>query len=394
MAHRKRLLSFLLLLLIYIAFISLGLPDSALGIAWPLMRLEWGRSLGDAGGLVTVITLFSALSGFASGWVLKKLGTGLVVWLSGLATALALLGFSLVPDFPWLFLLAVPLGLGAGSVDAGLNHYAARHFSARHMNWLHGFWGVGAWLGPFVLAWALAQPGVWRTGYQVLGALQLVLSLVFLISLPLWGKREVEDSASLPEDSGKSFSTPRWTLWAAPFLFYLYAALETGTALWSSSYLIGTLEASPPLAALLVSVFYGTLMGGRFLTGVLTKWISNRQLILGGLTLALAGAILLSTGIGGLAGAALALVLLGGGCAPVYPGMMHETPRRFVEEGARKVVGRQVAFSALGGATLPGLLGWAGSSWGLDWIFPLVSLSALGMILVTLALEKGLKQTP
>jgi len=192
----------LLLGLIYLAFISLGLPDSVLGVAWPTMRVDLGQTLEAAGLLTMVLTTCSAISGFASGFVLARLGTGKVVAISGFLTGLALLGFALAPPFRWILWLLVPLGLGAGAVDAGLNHFVARHYSARHMNWLHGCWGIGATIGPVVMGAALASRFGWQAGYAVIALLQLMLAALFVRHLRLWANAP-EQPVAAADPSGK-----------------------------------------------------------------------------------------------------------------------------------------------------------------------------------------------
>ncbi|HOX33839.1 MAG TPA: MFS transporter [Spirochaetales bacterium] len=345
----------LLLVLIYAAFISLGIPDSCLGVAWPAMRRGWGLPVDAIAPVTVVATICSLLSGLAAARVLERLGTGLVVLLSCLLTGGAFLGYSLAPSIAWLYALALPLGFGAGSVDAGLNHFVAEHYSSRHMNWLHGFWGVGATIGPAIMASAVAGPG-WASGYRAIAVLQLSLAAIFWASLPLWRREgavprrppELEEARPAPG------AAPPWAAWLGPVLYLLYLAVESGIGLWAASILVDARGLAQPRAGLLLSLFYGTIMAGRFLTGAIADRLGNRRMVRLGLGLALAGGCLF--GAGAFLGDALwisaaGLALLGLGCAPVYPCLMHETPRRFDEATARRVVGRQVAF-AYGGATL------------------------------------------
>lgn len=380
-ATMKKLPRYLLIALIYAAFISLGLPDSALGVAWPAMRATWSAPIEAVGIVTLIVTLGSALSGFASGWVLKKLGTGPVLFISCVLTGGAFLGISMAPSFGWLLALAIPLGLGAGSVDAGLNHFVAEHYSTRHMNWLHGCWGVGATLGPVIMSAAIAGTG-WASGYRTISIVQLSLALIFLASLALWKKegaippRNAETASARPAAS----ATPAWAAWLGPSLYFVYTAMEIGTGLWGASILVGSRGFSPARAGMAMSFFYGAIMVGRFLTGVIAEKIGNRKMVRAGLVVAVFGAVLFMA-----AGAAhlpaitsvAGLALLGLGCAPVYPCLMHETPRRFDEETSRSVVGRQVAFAYVGGAVVPPAFGLLAAHAGLEAVMPGVAVMAI-----------------
>lgn len=384
-----------LLAVIYIAFVSLGLPDSVLGVAWPAMRADFAQPLQAAGLVFMVVTGCSALSGFASGWVLARLGTGKVVALSGLLTGGALLGFALAPGFLWIVLLAVPLGLGGGAVDASLNHYVADHYSSRHMNWLHGCWGVGATLGPALMAAALLRDAGWRGGYLGIGAIQLVLALLFFGLLRLWPRGDAgagTAAAASDEDAARSGSdrapTPPWAAWLAPGLFMVYASAELGTGLWIASILVETRGIAAGDAGFWVSCYFGAIMAGRFAIGTVSARWSNRRIVQGGLLLALAGALLFS--VPGLP-AALSLagpLLMGLGLAPIYPSLMHETTRRFDPATARAVVGRQVALASIGASLGPAALGVLGAWLGLGAVMPAVVLALLTLIVLSRWLDR------
>ncbi len=371
-----------LLGVIYVAFVSLGLPDSVLGVAWPTMRVTLGQSIETAGLITLVLTVCSAASSFASGAVLKRLGTGPVVALSGLLTGLALLGFSFAPSLGFLLGMAIPLGLGAGSVDAGLNHFVARHYSSRHMNWLHGCWGIGATLGPVIMGSALAKPTGWTHGYQRISFIQLGLALVFLLTLPLW-KRQVAATDKDSHEVQPSARKPRNPIapWLAPLLYLIYVAVEGGTGLWTASILVDERHLDAFSAGLWMSCFFGSIMTGRFATGLIAERIGNRRLVRYGLVIAMVGASLFcfadlprSLTLG-------ALMLLGLGCAPIYPSLMHETARRFDADTARQVVGRQVGFAYLGAAAVPAAMGVLAAAIGLSAIMPTMVL-ALVLLLV------------
>ena len=379
-----------LLAVIYLAFISLGLPDSVLGVAWPSMRQTLGQPLQAAGLLTMILTACSAASSFASGAVLKRLGTGPVVMLSGFLTGLALLGFALAPSFGWLVALAVPLGLGAGSVDAGLNHFVAEHYSSRHMNWLHGCWGIGATIGPFIMGTALAGTLGWQAGYRDIAAIQLALACVFLLALRLWTRERSVPPRETPggPPTPKNRLFPAWAPWLAAALYLVYATVEVGTGLWAASILVDGRHMGAPAAGLWVSCFFGAIMAGRFAVGLVAVRLGNRRLVRIGLLMAGAGALLFSLD-GVPAPLSLAgLLLLGLGCAPVYPSLMHETMRRFDAGTARKVVGRQVAFAYVGGAVGPASLGLLGAQWGLAAIMPAVLVAVVVLLLLSAVLDR------
>ena len=374
----KRLI---LLIVIYLAFISLGLPDGVLGLAWPGMRASLGQPL-EALGLVTFILAgCSAISGFMSGRILSRFGTGPVTFVSALMTGLSLLGFSQVPNFPLMVALAFPLGLGAGSVDAGLNHFVADHYSSKHMNWLHACWGIGATLGPVIMGSILASGGGWSQGYLTIALCQLGLATILLASLGLWkGQGPAHHDPEKIVEGGRP-DTPSWAPVLAAFLFALYVAMEMGTGMWTASILIESRHFDPGMAGLAITLFYGSIMGGRVLIGFVSERMGNRRLVRIGLGVALVGIVLLM--IPGLPALAfVGLVLLGLGCAPIYPSLMHETPRRFDPVTTRKVIGWQVAAANIGGAVIPAGFGVLAARFGLEAVFPTIA----GFIVLLLVL--------
>ena len=374
---------------IYLAFISLGLPDSVLGVAWPTMRSSLGQPLESAGMITLVLTVCSALSSFVGGRVLARWGTGPVVTASGLLTGLALLGFALSPSFGLLLLLAVPLGLGAGAVDARLNQFVAAHYSARHMNWLHGCWGIGATLGPLIMASALTSATGWRQGYLWIGGVQLGLVLLFLLVLPLWQRHQAQAAESAAA-SHTTHQRPAHTLalWLAPALYLAYAAVEISTGLWAGSLLVDGRGLDAKTAALWVSCFFGAIMLGRFATGLLTLRLGNRQLVRLGIAVASVGAALFASNALPAPLSLAGLVLLGLGCAPIYPCLMHETARRFEPVTAAKVISRQVGFAYVGAAIVPAALGYLATAAGLGAIMPAVLAALLLLLLMSEALNR------
>ena len=379
----------LLLATVYLAFISLGLPDSVLGVAWPGMRASLGQDLASAGLITLVLTVGSALSSFVGGRVLARWGTGPVVTASGLLTGLALLGFALSPSFGLLLLLAVPLGLGAGAVDARLNQFVAAHYSARHMNWLHGCWGVGATLGPLIMASALTSATGWRQGYLWIGGVQLGLVLLFVLVLPLWQRHQAQSvaSAAVSPTTPKG-PAPTLALWLAPALYLAYAAVEISIGLWAGSLLVDGRGLDAKTAALWVSCFFGAIMLCRFATGLLTLRLGNRQLVRLGIAVASVGAALFASNALPAPLSLAGLVLLGLGCAPIYPCLMHETARRFEPVTAAKVISRQVGFAYVGAAIVPAALGYLATAAGLGAIMPAVLAALLLLLLMSEALNR------
>ena len=382
---------------IYLAFISLGLPDSVLGVAWPTMRSSLGQPLESAGMITLVLTVCSALSSFVGGRVLARWGTGPIVTASGLLTGLTLLGFSVAPSFPLLLLLAVPLGLGAGAVDARLNQFVAAHYSARHMNWLHGCWGIGATIGPLIMAWALAGTDGWRRGYGVIAGVQLGLVLLFVLVLPLWQRHQaMAADADTNAQAGQGASPdaepqkPARTLalWLAPALYLAYAAVEISMGLWAGSLLVDGRGLDAKTASLWVSCFFGAIMLGRFATGLLTLRLGNRPLVRLGIAVASVGAVLFGLGALSAPLSLAGLILLGLGCAPIYPCLMHETARRFDAATADKVIARQVGFAYVGAAVIPAGLGYLAATAGLGAIMPAVLAALLILLLMSEALNR------
>lgn len=353
--------SVLLIPIIYLGFISLGLPDGALGAAWPQLHRDLAISIGFAGPLVTIGTLLSALSGFSSVRVIQRFRTAPVVLVSCVLTGSALVMTSQAQSLAWLLVAMVPLGLGAGAVDAGLNGYVARHYSGRHMNWLHACWGIGATCGPLVLARTMSSEAGWRGGYLILGLAQLSLAVLFLATLRLWAMvPERAFHADHQEESGRV--KPRATAnsvagWMSAVILALYVATESTAGIWAASVLVEARGFSVRTASVCAAVFYASITGGRILVGFIVDRFGNRTLITAGCALAFVAAtgFVFATS---LPLAAAALGLLGLGLSPIYPCMMHEVPRRFVPEAVQTVIGRQSGAAYLGSALVPALAGW------------------------------------
>ena len=347
----------LLLAVIYLSFISLGLPDSLLGSAWPSMYPELGVPVSYAGLISMIISAGTIISSLASGTIIARLGSAKVTAISIGMTAAALFGFSISGSYYMLLLFAVPYGLGAGCVDASLNHFVALHLSARHMNWLHCMWGVGASLGPVIMGQALAGSG-WQGGYRIIGILQVVLTVVLLFSLPLW---------KLPQDAmgGEPFTPQHRSfpellkITGVPEVlvcFLCYCALESTAGMWASSYctLVRGLDAQT--AASWASLFYLGITAGRFVSGFLTMKMSDRNMIRLGQVLIGLGILLVLLPAGNNV-LFVGLILIGLGCAPVYPCIIHETPVNFGRELSMSMTGLQMAFAYVGSCLAPPLFG-------------------------------------
>ncbi|TLS50789.1 MFS transporter [Paenibacillus antri] len=393
-------MSTILLLIIYLAFISLGLPDSLLGAAWPVMRHGLDAPIGMAGVLSMTVTVGTIVSSLGSGAIVRRFGTGRVTLASCFATAGALLGFSYAPSIAWLIVCAIPLGLGGGAVDAALNHYVAARYKAHHMSWLHCFWGVGATAGPMIMAAFLSGNASWRDGYLAVAGIQFSLVLLLFVTLPLWGHQarkqgsgigaeqaEAEPSLRDPKAKPKLAKGVKYAL--ASFLFY--CGVETTVGLWGSSYLVKVQGLSADKAAFWVSVYFAGITIGRFITGFVTFKVSNRLLIRAGQITALAGTLLLLLPLP--TGFALSGLLIAGlGLAPIFPSMLHETPARFGEAHAQRIMGYQMAVAYTGSTVMPPLLGLL-AGFSTIGIFPLyIVISAVAMLLFSERLNLLLKR--
>ncbi|MDR2516498.1 MAG: MFS transporter, partial [Spirochaetaceae bacterium] len=345
----------LLLIIIYISFISLGIPDSLLGSAWPSMYGPLRAPPHYAGYIFMIAAGGTVISSILSARVIRRFGTGLVTAVSVLMTALALAGFSFSRVFIALCLCAVPLGLGAGSVDAALNNYVALHYRARHMNWLHCFWGIGVSTGPLVMSWCLINYRSWHLGYRIIGVMQLCLAAVLFVSLPLWGKRNAQQTAAheVPRVS-RLLCIPGFPL--ALGSFFCYCAIETVTGLWGSSFLVMEKRIAPEIAARWIALYYTGITVGRFISGFVTVKLNNYQMIRLGQAVTAAGIAALIVPFGN---AALlpGLFLIGLGCAPVYPALIHETPANFGAAFSQAAIGMQMAAAYVGTTFMPPLFG-------------------------------------
>ena len=350
----------LLLAVIYAAFISLGLPDALLGSAWPIMHAQMNVPLSYAGIVTFTIAMGTVVSALLSDRLTLKLGAGKVTALSVSLTALALLGFSISDKYWMLLVFAIPYGLGAGSVDAALNNYVALHYSSRHMSWLHCMWGVGCSIGPSIMGWALtANPTDWPLGYRVVGLMQVALTAVILLSLPLWkgrtGQRGTEADApakAIPLRKLVTMPGAREVI----LTFFCYCALESTAGIWASSYLVFHHGLDKETAAACAALFYIGITVGRALNGFIAERFSDTVLTRVGFVIMGLGMLVLLIPLGK-AAAMAGLVILGMGCAPTYPCIIHATPIRFGREKSQAFIGVQMASAYLGTTLMPPLFG-------------------------------------
>ena len=371
----------LLLSVIYLAFISLGLPDALLGSAWPSMYPVFHVPVSYAGIISMIIAAGTVISSLQSDRLTKKLGTGKITAISVATTAVALFGFSVSHSFIALCLWAVPYGLGGGSVDAALNNYVALHYESRHMSWLHCMWGVGASVGPYIMGYALSQGQGWPWGYRYIAILQVMLTVILVLSLPLWKKRgaiavgESTDDTASSDGNAERFGTAegvsvaeRKPLGVAGVLairgakeilvmFFCYCAVESTTGLWASSYMVMHSGIDKITAASWASLFYVGITVGRALSGFLTIRFKDPVMIRLGQVLVFAGILTMFVPLPHHLGVVVGLVVIGFGCAPIYPCVIHSTPAYFGEDKSQAIVGVQMACAYVGSLLMPPLFG-------------------------------------
>ena len=349
----------LLLGIIYLSFISLGLPDGLLGAAWPTMCLEMDVPVSYAGWISVTISAGTIVSSLLSDRLTLRFGTGKVTAVSVAMTALALFGFSVTKNYWLLFVWAVPYGLGAGSVDASLNNYVALHYASRHMSWLHCMWGLGASIGPYIMGYALTGGKGWAVGYRYVGILQVILTAVLFLSLSIWQERNRTPDGELgtqrkPLKLSEIVKIPgaKEVLVA----FFCYCALEQTAILWGSTYFVQLLGVDEERAASLASMFFIGITSGRFLSGFLTIKFSDENMIRLGEAVILLGVIVMLLPLGETAAIA-GLILVGLGCAPLYPCVIHSTPAHFGEENSQAIIGVQMASAYTGTLMMPTVYG-------------------------------------
>lgn len=375
----------LLLAIIYIAFISLGLPDGLLGAGWPAMYPAFDVPVSYAGIVSMIISVGTIISSLQSDRMTRKIGTGKVTALSAATTAAALIGFSTCRSFPALCLWAIPYGLGAGSVDASINNYVALHYESRHMSWLHCMWGVGAAVGPYVMGWMLTGGQGWQMGYLSIGLFQVVLAVILFLSLPLWKRRTADVLAPSGEQSGHILTLREIIRIPGAkevmTTFFCYCALESTAGLWASSYLVLHHGIDAKTAASFASMFYIGITIGRAISGYITMKLNDTQMIRLGQGIIALGCLALllpfssKLALGG-------LILVGLGCAPVYPCIIHSTPAHFGEDRSQALVGVQMACAYTGSCLMPPLFGLIANYINVAWFPVFLGLTLLLMIVM------------
>lgn len=350
----------LLIAIIYLAFISLGLPDAVFGGSWPTMYQEFGVPVSFAGIVTVIISLGTIVSSLQSDRMTYKFGTGKVTAMSVAMTAVALFGFSISHSFIELCLWAIPYGLGAGGVDASLNNYVAVHYSSRVMSWLHCMWGLGAMTGPYILGFVLTGGGIWNDGYRTIAILQFVLTAILIVSLPLWKNRKTIVDEHGEEVPAQALSLKEiFSITGAKEImiaFFCYCALEQTAGLWASSYMVLHKGVAEEVAASYASMFYIGITVGRFVSGFITAKLNDKQMIRLGMSILSSGVIVLFLPLSefiALAG----FILIGIGCAPIYPCIIHSTPDIFGADKSQAIVGVQMASAYVGSLLMPSVFG-------------------------------------
>ena len=384
----------------FIAFISLGLPDGLLGVAWPSIRADFKQPLDALGALVVATTAGYMFSSFFNGMLSRHLGIGRLLALSCLATGLALLGFTLVPFWFLMVALGLLLGLGAGAIDASLNGFVAEHYSERLMQWLHASFGVGITLGPLIMTTGLNLTGEWMPGYWLVAAAQLSLGLGFFVTARLWNQPTTQSpTLGLTEDAGKVSrigeteaepevrSASLWVslkylpVWLSMLLFFCYTGLELTLGLWGYSLLTEARGITAAQAGIWIAVYWGMFTLGRVLAGLVANSLGNHCLVLGSLVLALLGGLLLWWNP--LPGLGLAAVgVIGFGFAPIFPGLVSGTRQRVGRAHLANAMGMQIAAAGVGMACLPALAGLLADHWSLE-VIPIFML--VFMLILALA---------
>jgi fucose permease len=385
-----------LVLLAYIAFIALGMPDGLLGVGWPSIRASFAIPLDAVGMLLTASVAGYMTSAFFSGPLVARLGVGRVLAASCVLTGAGLIGYTLVPQWWMMVLLGVFAGLGAGAIDAGLNTYVASHFGEGLMQWLHASYGIGVTLGPIIMTIALTTLNSWRVGYRVVGGFQLALATCFVLTLPMWNKKETSVGSEEPKrltdyktPMGETLRQPQ--VWWSVLLFFLYCGAEVSLGTWTYSLLVESRGIAPAVAGLWAGSYWATFTIGRMAAGLYTKRVGLNRLVQGSLVAALLGTVLLVWNPSALANV-LAVALIGFAIAPIFPAMMSGTSQRVGEHFAANTIGLQMAATGLGAAVIPSLLGILARQFSLEVIPTCLVVVFAGLFgLYTLTARPGLK---
>lgn len=380
-----------LLMMIYLSFISLGLPDSMLGSAWPAMNVSLNAPLWGAGLVQMLISFCTILSSLNSAKLIRRFGTGKLTAISVATTALALLGFSLAKNYAFLLLMAVPLGLGAGAVDAGLNNYVALHCEAKHMSWLHCFWGVGTIIGPMILSAVLRVGGSWATGYRAVGLIQCAVSALLFATLGMWKRGNIQQE----EYGAKALSV--WEVLSLPgakagmVTFLCYCAVEATLGLWGATYISQVRGVDEATAASFGAMFYIGITVGRAISGFMAMKLLPKQMVRVGQALLALGCIFMMIPAGStLSG--IGLVVCGLGCAPIYPNIIQDTPVNYGAENSQAAIGVQMAFAYVGSTFLPSIFGALAGVDGYG-LLPYFAISICVLMAVLFGIQKKIVET-
>ena len=390
-ARGRNMVSTALLMMIYLSFISLGLPDSMLGSAWPAMNVSLNAPLWGAGLVQMLISFCTIISSLNSAKLIRKFGTGKLTAISVATTALALLGFSLAKNYAFLLLMAVPLGLGAGAVDAGLNNYVALHCEAKHMSWLHCFWGVGTIIGPMILSAVLRVGGSWATGYRAVGLIQCAVSALLFATLGMWKRGNIQQE----EYGAKALSV--WEVLNLPgakagmVTFLCYCAVESTLGLWGATYISQVRGVDEATAASFGAMFYIGITVGRAISGFMAMKLLPKQMVRVGQALLALGCIFMMIPAGStLSG--IGLVVCGLGCAPIYPNIIQDTPVNYGTENSQAAIGVQMAFAYVGSTFLPSIFGALAGVDGYG-LLPYFAISICVLMTVLFGIQKKIVET-
>ncbi len=387
----RNMVSTALLMMIYLSFISLGLPDSMLGSAWPAMNVSLNAPLWGAGLVQMLISFCTIISSLNSAKLIRRFGTGKLTAISVATTALALLGFSLAKNYAFLLLMAVPLGLGAGAVDAGLNNYVALHCEAKHMSWLHCFWGVGTIIGPMILSAVLRVGGSWATGYRAVGLIQCAVSALLFATLGMWKRGNIQQE----EYGAKALSV--WEVLSLPgakagmVTFLCYCAVESTLGLWGATYISQVRGVDEATAASFGAMFYIGITVGRAISGFMAMKLLPKQMVRVGQALLALGCIFMMIPAGStLSG--IGLVVCGLGCAPIYPNIIQDTPVNYGTENSQAAIGVQMAFAYVGSTFLPSIFGALAGVGGYG-LLPYFAISICVLMTVLFGIQKKIVET-
>ena len=387
----RNMVSTALLMMIYLSFISLGLPDSMLGSAWPAMNVSLNAPLWGAGLVQMLISFCTIISSLNSAKLIRRFGTGKLTAISVATTALALLGFSLAKNYAFLLLMAVPLGLGAGAVDAGLNNYVALHCEAKHMSWLHCFWGVGTIIGPMILSAVLRVGGSWATGYRAVGLIQCAVSALLFATLGMWKRSNIQQE----EYGAKALSV--WEVLSLPgakagmVTFLCYCAVESTLGLWGATYISQVRGVDEATAASFGAMFYIGITVGRAISGFMAMKLLPKQMVRVGQALLALGCIFMMIPAGStLSG--IGLVVCGLGCAPIYPNIIQDTPVNYGTENSQAAIGVQMAFAYVGSTFLPSIFGALAGVGGYG-LLPYFAIGICVLMTVLFGIQKKIVET-